>query len=149
RFRWQSAAVCVAILLAIIGWIGWESNTWQTYLIKRDLRTAGNNFNNNDVLTEIAQAFIYSGDSQFALQVMERIRDDNYALREIAESYAKLGETMKDSALLVEAIKTAERISDDYHKTPALIAIAVSYAKLGDKEKASALLSEAIKTAER
>lgn len=152
RFTLQYATVGLAILLAFVGWVGWNSNAWQTYLIKRDLRSYGNSLNDNDALTEIAQAFVYAGDSQFALQVVERISPDRskaYTLSAVAKSYAKLGETMKDSAPLSEAIKTAERVSDDDFKVLALSAVVKSIAKLGDKEKASALLSDAIKTAER
>jgi hypothetical protein len=39
---------------------------------------------------------------------------------------------MKDSSLLADAIKTAERISDDRYKAGALRAIAVSIAKLAE-----------------
>src|SRR5262249_1981826 len=61
--------------------------------------------------------------------------DDGYkaaALSAIAESYAKLGEIMKDSSLLADAIETAERISNDFPKAAALRAIAASIAKLAE-----------------
>ena len=38
RFRLLYAAAGLAILLAFIGWVGWYSNAWQTWLIKRGLR---------------------------------------------------------------------------------------------------------------
>jgi tetratricopeptide (TPR) repeat protein len=104
-------------------------------LIKRDLRADGANLNDNAVLTEIAQAFVYVGDSQFSLQVVERISNDNSkadALRAIAESYAKLGDKEKAGSLLGDAIKTAERISADSYKADALSAIAASIAKLAE-----------------
>jgi conflict system STAND superfamily ATPase len=38
RFRLQYAAVGLALVLTVIGWIGWNSNAWPTYLIKRYMR---------------------------------------------------------------------------------------------------------------
>src|SRR5262249_40300647 len=87
RFRLQYAAVGLAMLVAVVGMIVWDSNAWQTYLIKRDLRTDGNSLNDNAALAEIAKAFLYAGDSQFSLQAVKRISDDGYkayALRTIA-----------------------------------------------------------------
>ncbi len=152
RFRLRYAAVGLLILLAVVGWIVQSSNAWQIYSIKSELRGYGNSLSDDRALTEIAQAFVYAGDSQLALQIVERISGDlskARALSAIVESYITLGESMKDSALLTEAVKMAERISYDLLKANALRAIAESYAKLGDKEKASALLSEAIRSAEQ
>src|SRR5262249_32223274 len=152
RFRLQSVAAGTAILLTVVGWIGWNSNTWQTYLIKRDLRTAGANLNDTAALIEIAQAFVYAGDSQFSFQVVKRISEDRTkadALSAIAASIAKLGDGEKASPLLADAIKTAERISEDSSKAYALRAIAESYAKLGETMKDGSLLADAIKTAKR
>jgi tetratricopeptide (TPR) repeat protein len=167
RFKLQYGAAGLALLLTIVGWIGWNSDAWQTFLIKRDLHSASENLNDNDVLFEIARALVYAGDSRFSLQAVRRISDDSdkvNALRTMAESYAKLGDKEKASSLLAEAIKTAERISDDYvrtrtygamrisepsFKTAALVAIAQFIVELGDKEKAGPLLADAIRTAER
>ena len=152
RFRLRYAALGLAPMLALCGWVGWNSNAWQAYLIKRELRNYGNSLNDSRALTEIAKAFFYAGEPQLALQVVERTSDSSdkaNALIEIAEFYARLGDKERASALLPDAIKTAERISDDRSKASTLIDIAESYAELGDTEKASALLPDAIKTAER
>ncbi len=159
RFGWQFAALGVMVWLAVCGWIGWNTNTWQLYLIKGDLHSYGNNLKNKDALAVIAQAFAYSGDSQLVDHVIGRIKGDTYkaiVLIAIAESYAKLGDKMKasallekSSALLLKTPKTAGRISDDDPKTIVLTAIAESFAKLGDKAKSSALLLEALKMTER
>src|SRR5215510_6812876 len=152
RFRLQYAAVGLAMLVAVVGWIGWDSNAWQTYLIERELRSDVYSLNDSGALIEIAQAFVYAGDSQFSLQVVKRISGDRLktdVLRAIAQSYAKLGDKEKASSPLADAIKAVEWISDDSFKPYALSAIAESYAKLGDKEKASSLLADAIKMTER
>jgi hypothetical protein len=84
--------------------------------------------------------------------MVERISGDSYrayALRAIAESYARLGETMKDITLLADAVMMVERISGDSYRAYALRAIAESYARLGDKKKANSLLADAIDAAER
>jgi biopolymer transport protein ExbB/TolQ len=62
------------ILLTVIGWIGVNSNAWQTYLIKRDLRSYGARLNDSETLSVIAQAFAYAGDSQLALNGDEKER---------------------------------------------------------------------------
>src|SRR5262245_8751913 len=71
------------------------------------------------------------------------------ALNKIAVFIAKLGESLKDGALMSEAIVVARRIDDDSIKAFALMEVAGSYINLGDKEKAGVLLSDAIETAER
>ncbi len=150
RFRLLYSAAGLAMLLAFSGWIGWHSNAWQTWLIKRELRNYGSRLSDNSALSAITHAFVYAGDSQQASEVLNRIHDDDSkadALRAIAESYAKLGDKEKASALLAEAVKTAGLISDDPYRTSALQAIAKSIAKLGEKEKAGALLAEVVKTA--
>ncbi len=154
RFRLRYAAVGLAILLAVTGWIGWNSNAWQTYLIKRDLRDYGNSLKDDQALTVIAQAFAYAGDSQFALQVVERIKEQiSYdlskarALGAVAKSYVKLGDKEKASGLLVEAMKTAESIRDGFDKNSELTDIVESYAKLGETTKDGRLLSQALKAA--
>src|SRR5262249_39964622 len=152
RFRLRYAAMGLAPLLAVIGWIGWNSNAWQTYLIKRELRSYGNSLNDGRALTEIAKAFFYAMEPKFALQVVERISngsDKATALIDLAESYAKIGDKERASALLSDAIRAAEGVTDDLSKTPALIAIAKSYAKIGDKEKANAQLLYSVKMAEQ
>ena len=152
RFRLRYAALGLAPLLVLCGWVGWNSNAWQAYLIKRELRNYGNSLNDSRALTEIAKAFFYAGEPQLALQIVERTSnssDKANALIEIAEFYARLGDKERASALLPDAIKSAERIGADGSKVSALIAIAKFYARLGDKERASALLPDAIKTAER
>src|SRR5262245_14477191 len=152
RFRLRYAALGLAIPFALLGWIGWNSNAWQTYLIKRELRSYGNSLNDSRALTEIAKAFSYAGEPQFALQVVERTinnSDKATALIEIAELWARLGDKERASALLPDAIKTAERIGNDASKASTLTHISESYARLGDKERASALLPGAIKAAER
>jgi tetratricopeptide (TPR) repeat protein len=152
RFHLLYAAAGLAMLLAFIGWMGWRSNGWQTWLIKRELRSYGSSLNDYEALTVIYVAFGYAGDSQFALQVVNRIENESgvsHARREIAKYYAKRGESMKDRTLLLEAIKMTEEIYYSNYREQALETIAKSYAKLGDKEKARALLAEAIKTAER
>jgi hypothetical protein len=151
RFYWRYAAAGLAMLLVFIGWIGWNSNAWQTWLIKRDLRSYGSSLNDDSALSVIAQAFVYTGDSPQDLQVLNRIRVDRVkvaALSALAAAISKLGGKEKASGLLAEAIKTAGLINDDYFKPDALSAIAASIAKLVDKEQASTLLAEAIKTAE-
>jgi tetratricopeptide (TPR) repeat protein len=148
RFRSQYAALGLALLLTVIVWIGWNSNAWQTYLIKRDLRSDGANLNDIRALAEIAQAFFYAGDSQFALQVVKRISDDKSkvdALGEIADSIAKLGDKEK----VISLLEVAERINDDLFKAQALGMIAYFIARLGDREKAISLLADAIKTVGR
>ena len=53
-------------LLPVIGWIGWSkwnSNAWQTYLIKRELRgyvAKLDNWQDGEMLTVIVQAFTYA-----------------------------------------------------------------------------------------
>jgi tetratricopeptide (TPR) repeat protein len=150
RLRLRFAAAGMTVLIVIAGWIEWNSNAWQTYLIKRDLRTACNNLKDDAALIAIAQAFVYAGDLQFPFQVVTRIVDDRdraNALRMIAGSIAKLGDKEKASSLRADATKAAERISDHGDRAIALLAIAESYAELGDKEKASSLLTDTIKAA--
>src|SRR5262245_21521998 len=111
RFRLQYAAVGLAMLVAVVGWIGWDSNAWQTYLIERELRSDVYSLNDSGALIEIAQAFVYAGDSQFSLQVVKRISGDRLktdVLRAIAQSYAKLGDKEKASSPLADAIKAVE-----------------------------------------
>jgi len=150
RFYWRYATAGLVTVLVFIGWIGWNSNAWQTWLIKRDLRSYGSSLNANFALGLIAQAFVYAGDSPQALQVWNRISDDSsvYTLRAIAESIAKLNDKEQASMLLVEVVKTAQSISNNDSKVYALRAIAESYAKLGETMKDSKLLTEAVKTAQ-
>ncbi len=145
RFRLQYATTCLVMLLTTIGWIGWNSNAWQTYLIKRDLRSYGNSSNDEDALTEIARAFIYAGDSGYSLKIIERIKDDSWrapGLSAMAASYAWLGDKEKASALLTEAIKTASQIRNDSDKTSALSRIAASIALPEKTMMASVRLKE-------
>jgi tetratricopeptide (TPR) repeat protein len=148
----------LVILLPIIGWIGWNkwnSNAWQTYLIKRELRgyvAKPDNQWDGETLDVIVQALAYAGDSQPALQVVDRITDARakvYALRGIAEFHTELGDKEKASALLLDAIKTTEQIDNYHDKLNALEAITVSIARLGERGKAKDLMSEEIKVAER
>ncbi|MBO0721326.1 MAG: hypothetical protein J2P41_10925 [Blastocatellia bacterium] len=132
RFR-QNAAWGLALLLIVIGWIGW-------------------NMNHDRALAKIARAFLDAGDPQYSLRLVKRIRgDDNkaLALQAFAKSYTKLGVTIKDGSPLAEAIKTAEQIKNVYSKAYALRSFAEYYAGLGDKEKARSLLAEAVEAAER
>jgi tetratricopeptide (TPR) repeat protein len=147
RFYWRYAAAGFVTLLIFSGWVGWNSNAWQTWLIKRDLRSYGSSLNDDDALSIIAQAFVYTGDSPQALQVLNRNPDSLSKANALTESYARLGEKEKANALLAEAVKTVNLIRDDDVKAKALRVIAESYAKLGDKEKANALLAEAVKAA--
>jgi tetratricopeptide (TPR) repeat protein len=71
------------------------------------------------------------------------------ALNKIVFFIAKLGESLKDGALMSEAIEVVRRIDDDSIKAFALMEVAGSYINLGDKEKVGVLLSAAIETAER
>jgi tetratricopeptide (TPR) repeat protein len=150
--RLEHATVGLVMLIALAGWIGWNSNAWQTYLVKRELRTISGILNDYVVLTGIARAFVYAGDLQFALQIVERIYNDTSkanALRVIAESCAELGEKEKAILLLADATKMAQRIGLDSYKADALRVIAESIAKLGEREKAILLLADATRTAER
>jgi tetratricopeptide (TPR) repeat protein len=152
RFRLRYAALGLAPMLALCEWVGWNSNAWQAYLIKRELRNYGNSLNDSRALTEIAKAFFYAGESQLALQVVERTSnssDKANALIEIAEFYARLGDKERASALLSDAIRAAERVIDNGPKAIALMSIAKSYASVGDKEKARALLLDITKTSEQ
>ncbi len=147
RFRLRYAAAGFAILLCLAVWIGWNSNAWQTRLIRGELNSYGGSLNDGHALRAIAQAFVYAGDWRQLFKVLERVQDDDYKvslLRAIAESYASLGDREEASALLAEAVGLTR---DGYSKAPALRAIADSYAKLGDKEKAPALLAAAVETA--
>jgi len=142
RFRLRSAAVVAAILLAVMGWIGWDSNTWQTYLIKRDLRSDGYNLNDNAVLTEIAQAFVYAGDSQFSLLVVKRISDDDSkanALRAIAASIAELAESSNDRTLYDKTFGFIEGFGDDRSKDRILDVILSSKLSVADVNKLRSL----------
>ncbi|MEP7341165.1 MAG: hypothetical protein ABI977_25770 [Acidobacteriota bacterium] len=114
-------------------------------MIKSDLRSYGSSFSDNGALSAIAHAFVYAGDSQQASTVLNRISDDHFkadALREIAASYAKLGDKEKASALLAEAVKTAGLIRYDDHKANALSATAASYAKLAESSNDRALYDQ-------
>jgi hypothetical protein len=81
------------------------------------------------------------------LKTLERA-GDGYSIVADLKAITELGETMKDGAILEEAVKIADRISNDSQKAHALNGIAGSYVRLGDKGKARALLEDAIKTAE-
>ena len=142
----------LVLLLAAIGWIGVNSNAWQTYLIKRDLRSYGARLNDNETLSVIARAFAYAGDSQLALQLVDRIKNARAkvdALIRIAEFYAELGDKERASALFSDAIKATERIGSASDKFHTLRSIAMSFVSRGEKEKAKSLLSDAIRVAER
>jgi tetratricopeptide (TPR) repeat protein len=133
------------MLLTAAAWIGWNSNAWQTWLIKRDLRGYGSSLNDNKALSAIAQAFVYAGDSPHALQALDRIQGDinkTNALSAVAQSYTKLGDKERASALLAEAAKTAGLISDDDSKAFALGDIALSYAKLAESSNDGALYTQ-------
>src|SRR5262245_39042887 len=152
RYRLPYAALGFVIPLALFGWIGWNSNAWQTYLIKSELRNYGVRLNDNPTLMEIAKAFAYAGDSRFSLQVVDRISHNRFkatAPKEIAESYTMLGDKEKASALLSDAIKTLELPDSDTLKDSTMHEIAVAYAKLGETTKDRALLSDALRTVER
>jgi tetratricopeptide (TPR) repeat protein len=151
RLRLRFAAVGLVVLLILSGRIGWRSNAWQTYGIKIFLYSQGFRLNDREVTIEIATALAYAGDSQLALQVLDRIGNDYSkadALNTIAQSYAQLGDKEKSGALLADMVKMSERMDDD-GKVYALRLITESYIKLGDKGKAESLLPEQIKAAER
>src|SRR5262245_4075303 len=152
RYRLRYAALGFVIPLALIGRIGWNSNAWQTYLIKSELRNNGLRLNDNPTLTEIAKAFAYAGDSRFTLQVVDRISNNTSkanAMKQVAESYTRLGDKEKASALLSDAIKTLELPGSDSFKDSTMHEIAVAYARLGETTKDRALLSDALRTVER
>ncbi len=150
RFGLRAAAACLPLLLAFIGWIGWSTNKAQIYLIKWDLRNYGNNLNDSEALKTIAQSFVYSGDMQFASQIIDRIESPSSkaaALRAVAVEVAKLGETTKARSLLEEAVKVAKQIENPTYKAIALSAVAVGIAKQGETTKDRSLLEEAVKVA--
>lgn len=67
---------------------------------------------------------------------------DETILAEIAGAFAATGD-------YAQALKVAEKISDNSSKVTALMAIATSAAKLGEKQRANALLDQALKVAEK
>jgi tetratricopeptide (TPR) repeat protein len=151
RLRFRFAAVGLVVLLLLSGRIGWYTNAWQTYMIKRYLYSQSFRINQMEVSDEIAEALIYAGDPQLALKVLDWSSSDYakaYALAKAAESYIKLGDKEKSGAMLSDLIKMAERM-DGLGKAKALGLITRSYIKLGDKGKAESCISEWIKAAER
>jgi tetratricopeptide (TPR) repeat protein len=151
RFRLRVAAVGMMVLLFLSVQVGWRSNAWQTHLIKMYLYSQGFRLNDAEAMTDIAEALTCAGDSQSALQVLDRIGANHSkadALKRLAETYAQIGDKEKSGALLSDMIKMVERM-DDGGKVYALEFITESYIKLGDKEKAESLLPERIKAVER
>lgn len=107
-------------------------------MIKRDLRTDGVNLNNNAVLIEIAQAFVYSGDSQFSFQVVERISDDSskaFALSAIAASIAMPAESSNDRTLHDKTFGFIEGFRDDDSRDKILEVILSSKLSVADVSK--------------
>jgi tetratricopeptide (TPR) repeat protein len=152
RFRVQFVATGLIAMLAVIGWAWWNSNQWQSYLIRRDLRDYGGRLNDSNALTEIARGFASAGERQRSLQVIERITDEsvkNYALRAVAESFAIGGERAQAKRLLVEAIKNVDLVGDGYSKAQTMRAIARLIVKLGDNDGLGALLSDLGEAAKR
>jgi tetratricopeptide (TPR) repeat protein len=150
HFLFLYTAAGFAILLMFVGWRGWHSNAWQVWLIKRDLRNYGKSLRDGDALSVIAQAFAYTGDLKQSSEILNRITDNYVNARaqvELADSYTKLGEKDKASAMLGDAATKAEQIADGRNKAFALDGLARSYAKLGEKEKAATLLADAVKAA--
>ena len=151
RLRLRFAAVSLVVLLFLSGQIGSRSNAWQTFRIKLLLYNQGFRLNDKEASIQIATALAYAGESQSALKVLDRIGNDYSkadALGKVAESYIRLGDKEKSSALLSDMIKIAERM-DDGGKAYALRLIGESYIQLGDKGKAGSLLSERVKLVER
>jgi hypothetical protein len=60
----------------------------------------------------------------------------------MAESYARVGLTLNDSSLLLEAVKATERISDDQYKARAFSGIIKYSAKLAESSNNRALYDE-------
>jgi tetratricopeptide (TPR) repeat protein len=128
--------------------------------IKSELRDYVSKTSDSQTLTIIAQAFTYAGDSEFAIEILNRI-DTNEAkaeaLRAVADSHVRIGDKQKASALLSEAAQAVRRTSDvdkilgdvSYRKAESFTKIAESYAKIGAGENASALLSDAIRIIEQ
>jgi tetratricopeptide (TPR) repeat protein len=151
RLRLRFAAFSLVVLLIPSLQIGWRSNAWQTYWIKIFLYSQGFRLNDKEASIEIATALTYAGDSQMALQVLDRIGNDYSkadALNKVAETYVQLGDKDKSSDLLSDMIKMAERMGDG-GKVYALGLFAETYIQLGDKGKAESLLSERIRVAEQ
>jgi tetratricopeptide (TPR) repeat protein len=150
RLRFRYAAAGLALLLVFVGWQGWQSNAWQIWLIKRDLRNYGRRLGDDRTLGHIALAFEYAGDSQQASEVLNRIVDKSSktaVLMEMAEFFAKVGEKAKATAFLAEAVKTAGLIGDDDKTASALISISSSYGNLKKKMTDISPLAEAVKMA--
>ncbi len=153
RLRWLFALAYIPILLFTAGWFVWDTNWWQIYLIKRELRDYASRLNDDQALAEIAKAYAVSGDFQFASQVLNRINDESskaYALSSIAASFARLGEITKDRALLEEVLKIAsEKINDEFFKASALSFIADSFARLGESTKDKTIIKESFSLVEK
>lgn len=159
RFHLLYAAAGLAMLLAYFGWIGWNSNVWQTYLIKRELQAYGKKLNEPAVLGLIAQAFAYEGDSRIAFQVVDQIKfleqeplvvtDKDEFLLQIVGSYSNIADQAKNPAPLSDAIRFAERIEDNEGKTTAFFRVAVSYAMLAGLMKDKSWLTEAMRIADK
>ncbi|HKE04369.1 MAG TPA: tetratricopeptide repeat protein [Blastocatellia bacterium] len=99
-------------------------------------------------LADTEDGLISPVDIQVLARMIER-QTIASVLMSIANSYAELGAKEKSSALLSDAIKTAERNSDDSIKADILRGTVSFIAMLEDREKASQSLSDAIKAAER
>ena len=146
------------ILLPVIGWIGyseWNSNAWQRYLIKLELRGQASKLGNihaGELLIPIVKALAYAGDTKQASQVIGGLTDPftrAQALRGVAEFHAEAGDGEKASELLVEAIWATTWIRDYEKRRYALKTITMSIAKIGEQRRAKSMMSEVIKEAER
>jgi len=74
--------------------------------------------------------------AETTIKPLKRIRNNNDSkasdLSAVAETYARLGDKERASALLADAIKTAKRIGDSNSKVAALSAIAETFARLAE-----------------
>jgi tetratricopeptide (TPR) repeat protein len=104
------------------------------------------------VASDIVKAFAYAGDSQLALQTLDRINNAYFkahALGELAVSYVKLRDKEKANALFSDQIKTVERFGNSEDEAIYLGTIAVSVGRFGEKERARSLLLQGIKKVEQ
>ncbi len=149
RFHLRYAAAGVAMLLVLVGWVSWKSNQWQTFLIKRELRNYGDSLNDNQALYNVAQAFVYAGDSQQVDHVVGRLSQTfskPKALVAIGKAYVKFRDKERQGVLLAEALKTDEKVRLKPLDTSLLRAIAKSYSKLGVTLSDRTLLAKAVET---
>lgn len=151
RIRLRLTATGLAMILAVFGWLGWNSNRWQIWLLKRDLRTYGENSSDNHSLYDIAKAFVYAGDSQYVDELLAKMSltyGKPEALIALAKIYVTLNDKERVTLMLQEAIKTDERIRVGPSGESTLKPVCNTFIRLATKLNDRKVFANAVETAQ-